>query len=320
MPAASPSWAVLVAMWTLHVDHVVGEVVRALRTAGIDPILLKGASTARWLYADGTPRTYGDVDLLIQACEWQRAVGVLEGLGFHDRQGDMQHPGMASPASWAWTREEGADVDLHSTLEDVGVPAEALWRELSRDAVTMDVGGEDVRILSEPARALHIALHALHHGVQADRTLEDLRRAIATVPEATWHRAAELAQRLDAAAGLASGLRLLPEGEDLAGRIGVGSARSVRTSLKSIDVPLAQGFGELAAAPGARAKLEFIGRELVPTAEFMRWWSPLARRGRPGLVLAYPWRLLYLAARAPAGLRAWRRAVRDAPRRANRES
>ncbi len=48
--------------------------------------------------------------------------------------------------------------------------------------------------------------------------------------------------------------------------------------------------------------------ELFPRPEFMRWWSPLARRGRLGLVLSYPRRWLWLALQAPRGLWAVRRA------------
>ena len=40
----------------------------------------------------------------------------------------------------------------------------------------------------------------------------------------------------------------------------------------------------------------------------MRWWSPLARRGRLGLALAYPWRIAYLLRQTGPGIRAWRKA------------
>jgi hypothetical protein len=42
----------------------------------------------------------------------------------------------------------------------------------------------------------------------------------------------------------------------------------------------------------------------------MRVWQPLARRGWWGLVVAYLWRPLWLAAKLPRGLRAWLQVAR----------
>jgi hypothetical protein len=55
-----------------------------------------------------------------------------------------------------------------------------------------------------------------------------------------------------------------------------------------------------------------LAREVVPTVKFMQWWSPLARRGRGGLLLAYLWRPLYLITRTPAAVRAVRHARKAA--------
>ena len=75
---------------------------------------------------------------------------------------------------------------------------------------------------------------------------------------------------------------------------------------------MAAGFEALAATPGLFAKLRLVAHEMVPTRAFMRWWSPLARRGPLGLAAAYLWRPIWFVGHAPAGLRAWRRARRHA--------
>jgi hypothetical protein len=76
-------------------------------------------------------------------------------------------------------------------------------------------------------------------------------------------------------------------------------------------VPTAEGIDSLL-APGQslRWRISTVARELFPRPDFMRWWSPLARRGPLGLALSYPWRWAFLAWNAPRGLLAVRRARR----------
>jgi len=47
-------------------------------------------------------------------------------------------------------------------------------------------------------------------------------------------------------------------------------------------------------------------------ADFMRWWSPLARRGRLGLTVSFLWRPLWFLGHAGPAYLAWRRARREA--------
>ncbi len=174
---------------------------------------------------------------------------------------------------------------------------------------------------SFPARTLHVALHAVQHGGEAQpKPMADLERALARVPEETWREAWELARRLDAADAFAAGLRLTPAGRRLSAAIGAADPGSGGARLRIEGVPLAEGFGELAAAAGPRAKLALLARELFPSPAFMRWWTPLARRGPLGLAAAYPWRLAWLCSRAIPGYLAWRRAQDRARRGRSRGS
>ena len=77
--------------------------------------------------------------------------------------------------------------------------------------------------------------------------------------------------------------------------------------LRASRVPLTESIYELSVAPGIRGKLKLFMSELAPNPAFMRWWSPLARRGRLGLAVAYLWRPVYLVTHAPAAIRVvWR--------------
>jgi hypothetical protein len=62
---------------------------------------------------------------------------------------------------------------------------------------------------------------------------------------------------------------------------------------------------DVAAAPGLRAKARTALRVVIPPADYMRRWKPLARRGRLGLAAAYAVRPPSLALRAIPAWKAW---------------
>ncbi len=304
---ALPSSDTFLAAWTLLVDRLTAELAEAFAQRGVPSILLKGPSFARWLYPDGAVRSYGDCDLLVPPDRISAAQAVLRELGFRDTSAPLAHPRLESHG---WARNDDS-VDLHSTLIGIRASPQVVWDTLSAMIETQQVGGADVHVLTPPARALHVALHAAQHGPDERQPLEDLRRAIDLVPGDMWFEVAALAERLEATEAFATGLRLIPSGTAVASRLGLASAASTDATLRLEPVPLALAFDHLASTPGLKARLAIVLRELFPTAAFMRWWSPLARRGPVGLLAAYCWRPLWLLARVGPGFRAWRRAQRQ---------
>jgi hypothetical protein len=298
---------VLLTLHTLLVDQVSAEVIAALRARQVDSILLKGPSIAAWLYADGALRSYNDCDLLVAPEHLPAAQAVLEELGFHDEMTPLGHPRLESH-DWARGRER---VDLHSTLIGIGVLPRVVWRVLSATTVPRQVAGVEAQVLAPNALALHIVLHAAQHGREEPKPAEDLSRAIRAVPREQWREVAALAERLQATDAFGVGLRLLPEGRELASWLELPPPRSAEAPLRVDSVPLALAFEHLATTAGARARMSLVLRELFPTAAFMRWWSPLARRGRLGLVLTYCRRPVWLMIHAGPGFLAWRRARRE---------
>jgi len=289
------------------------DVVSALRDAGIESILLKGASFDRWLYDPDAPRIYSDVDLLIDRRELHRVAAVLSEIGFAQPQAELR-PTHTDHAT-VWRREpDRLEVDLHHRM--VGVPAAVdAWQVLPSETETMQIGGRELRVLNPAARAVHIALHAAEHGVQGEKSLFDLERALQRLPEPTWRSAAAVAARLEATEAFAAGLRLLPEGGALALRLGLPEDRSVETVMWNQSVPYSSWFvNRLANTPGVAAKLRLLARRVAPEPEFMRAWYPVARRGPIGLALSYGWRLLWLAAHVAPAVAAWLRARREARR------
>ena len=67
----------------LRIDVATVEAVRAMREAGVRPLLLKGPVIATWLYADDPARRpYRDVDLLVAVEQFDAARSVLGRLGY----------------------------------------------------------------------------------------------------------------------------------------------------------------------------------------------------------------------------------------------
>jgi hypothetical protein len=93
------------------------------------------------------------------------------------------------------------------------------------------VAGYPAPTLTLPARALHVALHAAHHGAGYRRPMNDLERALLATEDELWRGASALAARLQATEILAAGLRLTLSGAQLAARLGLPDTRSIGRSL-----------------------------------------------------------------------------------------
>ncbi|MEJ7784960.1 MAG: nucleotidyltransferase family protein [Solirubrobacteraceae bacterium] len=296
----------------LWLDRLAVAVVSQLRSAGVRAVLLKGVTLERLLYDAGEHRPYGDVDLLVAECELPVAEVTLAALGFSRRIEDSDFPGHEPLHGLPWTRGSSdlATVDLHTTLPGVAVARPTAWRVLCDETAQINLDGAWVEVLTPAARALHVALHAAHHGTAAELPMQDLGRALARLPPEAWPHAARLAERLGAVEGFAAGLRLLREGEDLAQRLALPRNQSIDQALKAGSGPrLAAGLLRLRQVSGPRAKAKLVATVLVPTPAWVRWWSPLARRGRVGLFLSYLafpfWVLLRLPGALVALMRAW---------------
>lgn len=279
----------------VRVDAMTVEVVAALRGAGVEPVLLKGPVIAQRLYP-GELRCYVDCDLLVAPASFDGAEAVLAGLGFEraprawEREERIEH-------DVPWRRPDGAGaVDLHRTLPGVrGVAPEQAWRALAPHLRRSDLPGDggDVAVLDDAGLALLLCLHLAHHlreDAAATKPAADLARGVAALPEAAWDAARGLAVALRAESQMARGLHAVPGGVALA------EALLLPPPSERHDGP--RGLERVIAAGGLRARTRVVVRALVPTPAYLRWRSPLARRGRIGLVLAYVGRPAALAATA----------------------
>jgi hypothetical protein len=277
----------------------------ALRAAGVDAILLKGPVISTWLYDAGEQRGYLDADLLVAPSRIPAAEAVLARIGFALKDPEGERDSLISgPHAQTWSRTDGAIVDLHHSLPGEVLAEGVVWPALWKRSLPMVLAGTHVQVLDPGARALLVALHAMHHGVAAGQPLEDLRRAVARLPHGVWADAADLAGELMALPQFATGLELLPEGRPIVAGLGLPSGER----LNALDgQPLTTGYERLMHTRGLRPRAALVRKELAPSVAFMHWWAPWSRRSRVALAAAYAYRTAWLAAHAVPAWRAWRR-------------
>jgi Uncharacterised nucleotidyltransferase len=300
-------------MWNLPIDAATLEVIAAFGERGIDSVVLKGPALNDWYPAD-SERTYGDGDVWIAPAAVERASTILAELGFQPVADERGMPTWWAEHAREWIREsDRTNIDLHARLQGATQDPDATWAMLWPRCVEFKLAGKPARRLPTDARALYVTLHAAHHGAAGrGSSAHHLAAALASVDDATWTGALHLARELGALDSFAAGLRLLPEGVELARRIAVPDERGVRSSLLAANAPpVALGIDQVADARGIR-RVEILVRKTVPPPGFVRHWWPPAARNRPMLALGYLYRPVWLLKHAPAGYRAWRAARRDA--------
>jgi hypothetical protein len=278
----NPGPAFADAVGQLRLDALAAATSACLTAAGVEHVLLKGPTTARWLY--DPPRPYRDVDMLARLSHLTRAVKALD------------HSGVASPragrlgeeASHAWLLRAptGLEVDLHVTLPLLDHPDEdgerRLWEALRSHVTVMSVGGQEIPVLDLAGRCLVIALHALASDADP-RAMEDHILAKQTASKDDWSRARLLAvklgvpQILDAATSLDSAalsalprdIRLLRAGASGAFRL----LRIRRGGLRQLPMALWQET-----FPSRNFMLSLHGEESAGRATLIKWY--VSRLGR----------------------------------------
>jgi Uncharacterised nucleotidyltransferase len=268
----------------LRLDMLAVELSSALERGGVPHVLLKGPSTANWLYSP--PRRYRDVDLLVPGSRAADAATVLARSGL----ATSRSGGIGEEASHAWLLHstEGYEVDLHVSLPSLPTHGDNVWRALQPHVVLIDLDVGSVPALDQVGRCLVIALHAINGG--PDQAAEDLRRARAETNETTWTAVKDLASTLDASDLVSAGLARVE---------GVTTPLSRRARLYLSEAPeAALGLERLRSATPAELP-RLVWRELFPSRGFMAYYT-----GELGL---RRWAL------ARAHVRRWRRLSRQLP-------
>jgi hypothetical protein len=295
---------------TPGIDAAALEACDALAAAGVDALLLKGASLARMLYRPGEHRGYFDVDLLAAPGDQARAGTVLAALGYMnltELRGVDDVAGIVHEQHWSRVvRGFGnVSIDLHWKLPGCEAPADAVWAALNRHRTTIELEGRPVPTLDRAGLALHLPLHAAQHGSGDLKAVGDLRRGLHRWPSETWGQAGQLAHEVGAVEAFAAGLRLLPAGIALADELGLPEAEAQLWAIAHRE-ERPRGVFHLTAfneATGVRERMGIARRTLLPKRAWIAREYPWAAVGRIRLFTAYGIHAL----RSPAwAARAWR--------------
>jgi hypothetical protein len=298
---------------TLLIDESCRTIAGRLTAVGQPFILLKGATIASWLYPEPSERTYTDLDILVPPADERAVVELLGELGFEPLlAGDTLR--VLSPEEQPLRNKLGVDVDLHHTLKGVRVPPEEAWEILSASTVPWDWAGVSVPALAPHARAMHLALHLAQSGLIDSKAAADLRLGIARLDAPTWEAARDLAGRLQALDAFTAGLTALPEGEELAHRLGLSPLSSVEYQMRAASVfKPAVKLERLLTSQSWGQRLTTVRTYLFPSADWLRLLDPDGTTSRWGLLRArivHPFSVLARAGKAMRERRRFRRKTR----------
>ncbi|MCB0961791.1 MAG: nucleotidyltransferase family protein [Acidimicrobiales bacterium] len=206
-------------------------VVDALRTAGIDVIVLKGVATQQLLYPMD-PRVSCDVDVLVAPADRRRCRRRLRELGYR--------PVHLGTHATTWRAPGRQSIDAHLTLPRCARSPRTVWRLLVRHRTEIDVDGAMVPVLAPEAMAVHLTLHGAQSA--GERQLEDLRRAVAQLDDPTWAAAARLADDLGVVPTFAWALDQVPGGAARRDRLGLAPVPTEALPQRKLLEGSARGF------------------------------------------------------------------------------
>ena len=296
---------------SLVIDEACRTITARLTAEGQPFIVLKGATIATWLYDDPSQRTYIDLDLLVPPAAESAVVRLLGELGYEPLlAGDTLR--VLSPDEQPLRNKLGVDIDLHHGLKGVRLPPDEAWEILAASTTTWDWAGATVPALAPPARAMHLALHLAQSGLVDSKAAEDLRLGIARLEPALWEEARDLAVRLQALDAFTAGLTALPEGQELADRLGLSELTSVEYQMRAASVfKPAVKLERLLTSQSWGQRLTTVRAYLFPSADWLRLLDPAGTTTRGGLIRArivHPFTVLALGLRAMRERRRFRRA------------
>ncbi len=145
----------------LVLERLLTETSSAFSDAGIVHRALKGPVVARTLYADPSLRSFGDVDLLVAADQFDDAVALLVARGGRRRYREPRTRFTSRFGKGVCVEtSDGLELDLHRVFVagPFGLAIDA--RDLFEDPGTIVVGGVEIPVPGPDLAFLHVCYHA----------------------------------------------------------------------------------------------------------------------------------------------------------------
>jgi hypothetical protein len=153
------------AMYELAHRAELNRVLRALDSAGVKPLLLKGTALAYSHYPNPALRPRGDTDLLIPLAGRNATERTLEQLGYAKGEG-VEGEFISYQTTWSRSDKFGAthDLDVHWRVNNSQVLAKLFsYDELASRATLLPALGPDARALTPVDALLFACIHRAGH-------------------------------------------------------------------------------------------------------------------------------------------------------------
>ena len=286
-----------------------GTALRALKTAKIETMVLKGAALAETVYPSPACRPMTDVDLLVRPEDLRAADRALAGLGYRAVDGRAEAIDPDLPASLSTLEYQAEDpiappIHLHWHLVNTSVPVEAYrdridLGEVWAEALPFRVAGAETLRMASHHLIVYLCEHALRpaHAFYKPAHVTDLARVIAGGLEtADWARVADVARRFGLDRMVYLGLLIVRDRADAPvpdevlralrpTRLTAGERLFLRRALRGRSRPGDSYFVHLAMRRTFFEKARFLFRTIFPAREVAshhasgNLWRGSLRRG-----------------------------------------
>lgn len=169
---------------------------RAVESARVPVLLLKGAVFAETLYADPGLRPFADVDILVRPDDLPAAQQALIACGYRPERADWVREEWEQDCQSAFVLPDALDtgvplvVELHWNLINndrlLGMARRIEGERLWARSVEARVAGQSVRALCPEHALLHLCLHLAGHGLDAPLSVRDSAALLAVTPVFDW--------------------------------------------------------------------------------------------------------------------------------------
>jgi len=149
-----------VASLCLRLEHALIDVAALFDGAGVRFAVLKGGATCHLDYEDPSQRQFGDIDVLIDPVDMDRARLLLEREGWAQAYPLPRHHKRFAHAVTFKTAGI-AELDLHQRIAHRALGLLAPSDELLRRRISFEIAGRPLWALSDVDRLIHASLHAL---------------------------------------------------------------------------------------------------------------------------------------------------------------
>jgi len=169
------------------------EAIRALRAAGIEVMVIKGAALTIEYYQDYSLRPMDDVDLLVRYPDARASIEVLSLQGWKALEQWNEQKGFGEQTrqydhAMHFVHPSGQDLDLHWNLTPfcLGPDADLNFWAASKE-ITFE--GQVVRVLDPADQLLHVCVHGIAwERVAPIRWIPDALAVVRKAPQLDWQR------------------------------------------------------------------------------------------------------------------------------------